>query len=146
MNPQKIKLIVVIAGWLAFSFPSSVSAELPPRPIPPAQNPTTELKGAKIILSISLNSEAEVTENTWTQVQWQDNSGTWHNVDGWGGQPTYNHDSHNYEVEWWLDKGHFAAGPFRWKILASKSDSNFAHYSDPFYLPSRSNTTTVIDF
>ena len=51
----------------------------------------------------------------WTQIQWRDDKGIWHDVDGWGGTPIENH-----VVHWYVGPEHLGKGPFRWQILTQE--------------------------
>ena len=75
----------------------------------------------------------------WTVVQWQDNTGGWHNVEGWQGA----FDEGNKKV-WWVAVADFNKGPFRWAAYQGRGGELLA-VSEPFYLPHMPNETMPIE-
>lgn len=110
-------------------------ADLPPRPVPPTPPKSTPNDdpeaGAKIRLNIPLDSNlAHVDSETWTQVQWRDADGHWHDVTGWRGTLYFNPQLNQWETEWWVDQEHFGTGPYKWVVeLKSKHLE-----TEPFHL------------
>lgn len=74
----------------------------------------------------------------WSQVQWRDTAGRWHDVDGWQGGYTRNN-----EVLWWVSQKDLGTGPYRWLIAAGPGGPVLA-YSDPFLVPDRRGEQTTI--
>jgi len=70
--------------------------------------------------------------NPWAVVQWQDQAGNWHNVEGWQGRL----DTANYQ-RWWVAWGNFGQGPFRW-IITNGPGGAVLEASLPFTLPADS--------
>lgn len=126
-------------------YPSSVFADLPPRPIPPSE-PQSEpqshpaevdqIEGAKIVLILPAEDHPTINQTSWTTVQWQDKHGKWHDVAGWQGTPTFNPEAHQWEVEWWVGEENLSAGPFRWVIEGQKSQFRGKQFTPSFQLPS----------
>jgi len=86
-----------------------------------------------------VETETAVSPTTWTQIQWQDYQGNWHNVDGWRGTV-----DQNRRVTWWVGEDNLETGPFRWLAYATEgSDEPIAAISEPFILPSVRQTTEV---
>jgi hypothetical protein len=117
---------------------NGVAVQLTPRPTliplptetpPPAATPIfvapAVINGAYIELYIA-NGQAK-----WTVVQWQDDLGAWHVVDGWQGMP-----DEQGHVRWWVSSTEFGLGPFRWVVYDKPSGMPLAT-SQPFDLPSR---------
>ena len=127
----------------------SALAALPsPPPPPPTAEPgyvasAAPPNGALIVLSypidqLPLHAWADVA----TLVQWQDNSGNWHAVDGWRGRFDSVNGDKAYKV-WWLSSEHFGTGAFRWTIY-SLADGAIYAVSAPFNLPSYPGETVHV--
>ncbi len=69
----------------------------------------------------------------WTVVQWQDNSGGWHAVEGWQGAPDQVAGGTATKV-WWLSATQLGQGPFRWAVLENYGGQRLG-LSAPFSLP-----------
>lgn len=107
------------------------TGNLPPREttVPPKQTQKAKEPSpatAKIVLRIQ-----PAWPGLWTVVQWQDNAGGWHHVDGWQG--TYNQKD---RVIWNVEQKDLGAGPFRWVVMTNTAGSLLA-MSPPFSLPTR---------
>jgi len=76
----------------------------------------------------------------WSVVQWQDNTGNWHDVEGWRGTV----DQRGYR-NWWVEAKDFGKGPFRW-IVTRRPGAPPMAISEQFYLPTvaRNNVLVVI--
>ncbi len=83
-------------------------------------------------------------DNLWTVVQWQDEKGTWHTIEGWQGTLD--------EVEepllagkkrWWVVEADLGKGPFRWVVYQSQGGKTLAA-SAPFDLPGSKGTTEEV--
>ncbi len=125
-----IFLILAGALWLVGMLaPARAGQGLPPRetPIPTRSHEGDRHdgpSGAHIVLH-ALSAPAEV----WTVVQWQDNAGGWHDVEGWQGTL----DAGDRKV-WWLASNLFGKGPFRWSVYQGDRARLLAT-SESFYLP-----------
>lgn len=126
--------IVVLLSWpLSFARADEGGPQLPPRHPPPAtpgpgnddgdhgHNPPP---GAYI----ELQTQAAPPE-AWTKVQWQDQAGDWHEVEGWQGTL-----ESGGNKRWWVAAKDFGRGPFRWVVMAGKGGQLLA-FSAPFNLP-----------
>ena len=141
-------IVVVIAGILItttlFLAAAPVNAALPPR-TPPAA-PTTipgvpGVPGVRTVYTpgggyIELHISSAQPE-AWTIVQWLDDNGVWHDVDGWRGM------SKAGAIKWWVDLGDFNKGPFRWITFESKNGKHLSD-SSSFYLPDATGQTIVV--
>jgi len=151
--------VIVVMGQL----PSS-AAPLQPGPTAPAPTWTpgspapkpplgpakaSRPAGGRIVLQVQFpdtwSSMGIAWQQLWTVVQWQDEKGAWHDVDGWqGGLDAVTEDVG--EKSWWLPGSLFGKGPFRWLVLASRGGQLLA-VSEPFDLPDERNglrTVTVV--
>ena len=70
-------------------------------------------------------------QDLWTRIQWQDASGSWHDIEGWQG--AFNP---NQRVLWYVGEAHLGDGPFRWLVFENQQGDLLA-MSQPFTLPSR---------
>lgn len=116
---------------LAITLVNPVSADLPPRPIPPpapTDVPQPRLLGGWIQL------QAQNAKAQGTVVQWQDSAGNWVNVESWrgafdaviGGVGT---------KTWWVDQSTFGPTPYRW-VVYDPTNNQVVATSAPFNLPS----------
>ncbi len=125
---------LLIAAFAALQTPKAVQA-LPPRPEPMTNNETpTPAKGGFIVLTVD-----GAASDVWTTIQWQDDDGDWHLVDGWQG-----HTNAENEVKWYVAKDNLGSGPFRWLVYDESCGSLLAR-SDPFDLPGQSRQTVRVD-
>lgn len=105
-----------------------------------ADNPSIQystipgLEGGLIELTIE-----PMQPDIWTQVQWQDTSGTWHDVTGWQGAPN----AETGKVTWWVGPDDLGKGPFHWIIFENPGGPQIAS-SDPFDLPADSGQILYI--
>lgn len=126
--------IICIVAAVALT-PTLALAELPPRPTRPASQTTSDAdsgadSGEPVGGYIRLQMP-ETNLGLWTVVQWQDQVGKWHDVEGWRG----NLDD-GFQKTWWVHPANFGQGPFRWVIYQS-ADGPFLAASNPFYLPTQ---------
>ena len=149
MNKQRGFLLIgsALTIILSLSFailPGPVRADLPPRPTPIIDTPPSynTPPGSRIRLQAKFATTwpwREIHWQTcWTQVQWQDALGTWHDVEGWqGGFDDVMLDPDGLvtgEKTWWLARKNQGTGPFRWLVtLGRKGDLLVT--STPFDLP-----------
>lgn len=141
MISKKILIVPLLATCLLLIPVSRVSADLPPRPVPPSQN-ELENKGAKLILI--LPKDSQFTEDTWTRVEWQNAQGDWKLVDGWQGSPTFRVEQDYWEVEWWVGQENFSTGPYRWQVFHDQNSRKPLSTSKPFYLPSQQDSVLSV--
>lgn len=125
MNKKlSLLLIVILMGPAILAFTQTPAAELPPRP-PPA----TPIRGAQIALV--LPPDAVPSPWWWSVVQWQDDQGLWHDVDGWQG--TF--DPATGRVVWWVGPEQLGRGPFRWLVYDTAERHHEVGRSAPFQMP-----------
>ena len=122
--------------------PLSVQAgpTLPPRD-PPTPTPSPDKdKGDKDKPAgayIELQTQIAST-GAWSVVQWQDNAGGWHDVEGWRGPLA---DSNNRRC--WVAAKDFGTGPFRWAVTQGQG-GQLLGASAPFKLPNGANETLQV--
>ena len=117
--------------------PPRPGSDLPPRPNPNRPLSTFDKSGAAEGAYISLQPSAPAV-GLWTVVQWQDDLGRWHEVEGWQGTFDGDHKT------WWVDVKDFKTGPFRWVVFQDQNGEPLM-YSEPFYLPQSPFETVVIE-
>ena len=131
------------------TIPTSVPTSMPtPRPtdqatpVPTTEAPTKEapappqpvIDGGFIQLNIY-----GLGGRPWTQIQWLDRDGIWHDVNGWGG-----HLTENNNVLWYVGSNHLGTrSAFRWQIYDSEGGSLLAT-SDEFRLPTVAKETVYV--
>ena len=123
---------------------------LPPRPpnLPP--RPTPQPAPSSLTFESESESESEsdggghielyvqpTQAGLWTIVQWQDNAGGWHDIEGWQGTLDEGH-----KKVWWVAPAESGKGPFRWAVYQSPKGKLLAQ-SESFYLPSAGQTMRV---
>lgn len=139
-------LVIILSVWagLIINWPGPVQAgsELPPRDTPaPSQPGDDDRRGDNdkpVGAFIELHPQTASTD-LWAVVQWQDSTGTWHEVEGWRGALT----ADGYQ-QWWVAAKDFGAGPFRWVITPDSNGSPLA-ISLPFKLPIQANQILQIE-
>jgi hypothetical protein len=160
INSWKIWIALITTLVLAFGSRTLLRAgELPPRPTPePAPTlPTTETsKGGESLASIALYATFPSTwpwyhlhgQQLLTVVQWQDEDGFWHDVEGWrGGFDRFdvNVDGSAVGIKtWWLAEQNFGAGPFRWIVYRDADRTQRLVTSEVFDLPGRDGSQHVV--
>lgn len=133
MNKNRTFLLILfLMGLAVLAFAQAPTAELPPRP--PTATPTL---GAQIALAPPAGMA--VSPWWWSVVQWQDDHGQWHNVDGWQGtfDPTG-------RVVWWVGPEHLGSGPFRWVVYETAERLHEVGRSEPFHLPGQHLATLEV--
>jgi hypothetical protein len=108
---------------------------LPPRLPPPSDQPSNPERRSDDDDSNPVGAYIElqtlpILVQAWTVVQWQDQIGGWHEVEGWHG--TVELDG---SKRWWVAAKDFGKGPFRWVVMA-KNDGQPLATSLSFNLPS----------
>ena len=135
--PLLALLLLVTLPALAYNMTDadmhSPRPELPTR-TPTAVPPTITPKQPTAVASIVLISDGDV-DGLQTAVEWQDNSGNWHVVEGW--QSPFNKYK---QVTWAVAAADYGKGPFRWVV--SRSNMAIMSSSD-FYLPLSGNERVV---
>ncbi len=130
-------LIFVLA---VLAWPLATQAEgLPPRATPTPVSAPQDDNGGGPENPLGAFIELQVTparSGLWAVVQWQDSTGSWHDVDGWRGslEP-------GGSQRWWVAAGDFGKGPFRWMVQPGGPDSSL---SAPFKLPSGAGETVRV--
>lgn len=162
-NVIRLLLLVGVVGvlTLAMSQPSiTVSAALPPRPtpsptpiptLPPTPTPLAAspkiANGGVIQLQISFDPDwpwdVAHWQTLWTVVQWQDQRGVWHDVEGWQGSLDELVNVQGYK-SWWVASENLGRGPFRWAIYKSQGGI-LLYISEPFDLPATSSERVTVE-
>jgi LysM repeat protein len=104
---------------------AGLSATSSGQPAPTIRMFSGETEGAFIELQAN-----PLRGGLWTQVQWQDALGGWHDVDGWRGSFSEEEQS----VLWYVGKQLLGAGQFRWQVFEQRGGAPLST-SLPFYLP-----------
>lgn len=130
-------------------------AELPPRPdlpttVPPQQTSTGT---AGLLLHATYPADWPWTRVHWqtplTVVQWQDQDGIWHDVEGWQGSPDLIIPGPSNTMvglkAWGVAAKDFGTGPFRWLVYADSSRAKRLATSEPFTLPSHSGHRRTVE-
>lgn len=137
---------------IALALPAAAAegtSNLPPRPdppppyLPPTPAPSPAQRhsaGAYVRLIVAPGTPGEAAPAAiWTVVQWEDEAGAWHDVDGWCGHLD---DARVGTKTWWVSAADYGRGPFRWVVLEDQ-DGPMQAASAPFDLPS--GTGRVLD-
>jgi hypothetical protein len=151
-------LLAVAFVCLVIATTSGPSAAQTPNSLPPppsADQDTSQLAsgpppaGGFIQLRVQL-PETWASANTswqdlWTVVQWQDEKGTWRDIEGWQGMP----DGIEEPVlagkkKWWVMEADLGKGPFRWVVYQSQGGQMLAT-SAPFDLPESKGETVRVE-
>jgi hypothetical protein len=87
-------------------------------------------------------------QELWTIVQWQDNEGRWHDVEGWQGTLDSITVADDGKVTgkktWWVGEKDLGTGPFRWRVYRGKGSWLLAT-SAPFDLPAAIGQKIVVE-
>ncbi len=123
-------LILAGALWLiGLPLPAQAGHGLPPRETPvPTHSPDGDRRDSPSGAHIVLHAPS-ARAGVWTVVQWQDNAGGWHDVEGWQGTLDAGE-----QKTWWLAPNLFGKGPFRWLVYRGDRARLLAT-SASFYLP-----------
>ena len=120
---------------------------LPPRPEPASESPPVVGGGIELRVYATQADTSRVVdwESVQTLVQWQDDLGGWHDVDGWRGTLDETYSDGGYKL-WFVSEEHLGTGPFRWVIypVAKTPDDETLATSDPFNTPSSDNETVRV--
>lgn len=139
--------------WLSTTAVSTTAAptDLPPRPTvaptatslptstptPPTVTPAPAVQGGFISLHV-----ADGSRTMWSQVQWQDALGEWHDVAGWQGHLDERVPGGRGKT-WWVAPEDLGAGPFRWQLFAGE-EGDLLGVSEPFGLPEERGEVVVV--
>ena len=109
-----------------------------PQPVPPSTLPAPSSDKSESPVGCYIDLQVHAPQSMgWTVVQWQDDQGNWHDVEGWQGTLDAGH------KKWWVDLKDFGRGPFRW--LVYRDDPGEPQFmSEPFYLPQVPFETTTV--
>ena len=87
-------------------------------------------------------------QNLWTVVQWQDDRGVWHDVEGWQGSLDEAVTGEDGTVvghkTWWVAHDDLGKGPFRWQVRRDKQGAPIGT-SETFDLPFQRRVSTTIE-
>jgi hypothetical protein len=86
-------------------------------------------------------------QELWTIVQWQDEFGHWHNVEGWQGsldKVTEKNEMIVGRKTWWLASDLFGKGPFRWMVYRVQK-GKLVGESESFYLGECPGKTVIVE-
>ncbi len=126
--------ILLVVGWM--SSPVAVTADpLPPRPtLTPHPSLTPQAMGGSgregyIELDVPTHQIA-----LWTVVEWQDNFGNWHAVEGWQGTLDEINSAGIGRKVWWVSGSDMGKKLFRWQVYQSRNGQLLVT-SHPFELP-----------
>jgi len=112
---------------------------LPPRPTPMPPSAALPAGGA-IVLQVQ--GDLAAWPALWTLVEWEDEQGAWHPVEGWVG-PLDTVTATGGEKGWGIPPEHFGQGPFRWVIYTRQGGDRLVQ-SAAFLLPGQPGETTVV--
>ncbi|MGD1993228.1 MAG: hypothetical protein PVI59_08555 [Anaerolineae bacterium] len=126
---------------------------LPPRPstpTPAVQTPAPAKAapvGASIVLLITFDDDWPTRglawQDLWTVVEWQDENGAWHVVEGWqGGVDKVA--GHTGRATWWLANDLLGRGPFRWVVYQHQGGPVMV-ISESFHLPAFRGGIVTVD-
>jgi len=121
-------------------------------PPPPTDQPAPVVTGATIELRaafpVTWPWETAHWGTLWTVVQWQDEHGDWHDVEGWRGElDAVEIDAEGQVVgfkNWWVAPENLGTGPFRWRVFARAGGPAVAT-SDPFDLPATTGQIVTVE-
>jgi hypothetical protein len=141
-----LALVVVLLLGLSLALaPRSSEASPLPLPTRPEDAPAgggDDDGGDKDDQPVGAHIELHVpgaVEGTWTVVQWQDDDGNWHDIEGWRGQLDA-----SGRQKWWVAGKDFGTGPFRWQVIEGR-ESEVLATSASFDLPGHGGEMMVIE-
>ncbi len=164
-----ILLILMALSLLAVAAPEPLPPRPPtptPTPIPtptppptpvvtptiPSASPSGEVGGGWIELRPQFPAawpwERVHWQELWTVVQWRDEWGRWHTVEGWqGGLNGVTRTADGLvagQQWWWVDGVDLGKGPFRWLVFRHRGGPQIGA-SELFYLPDRPGQVVPIE-
>jgi len=107
-------------------------------PLVPSETPIVRTVPPLTGASLQLNAPS-APDSASTIVQWQDELGGWHAVEGWRGEL-----GAEGQITWWVLKANFAQGPFRWVVYTEPGGEVWG-VSENFFLPSASGEALTIN-
>ncbi len=125
-------LLVVSIGLIWPMLQVQAGPPLPPRNDPPTTAQPDDDNGADDESVVGAYIELRVQPDRsglWAVVQWQDEPGDWHDVDGWQGTL----ETGGYR-RWWVAQKDFGTEPFRW-VAVQESGGPVLGISETFSLP-----------
>jgi hypothetical protein len=141
-----LALVVVLLLGLSLALAPARSAASPlPLPTRPEDAPAggdDDGGGDRDDVPVGAHIEMHVPgapAGTWTVVQWQDDDGNWHDIEGWRGQLDA-----SGRQKWWVAGKDFGTGPFRWQVIAGREGQPLAT-SASFNLPGNAGEMMVIE-
>jgi len=148
----------IALGILAMQLAMAQAAPLPLPPLPPPPTPSqaqaapAKFTGGFIELRAQFPQAWQWNRSHWQElwavVQWQDDKGTWRNVEGWQGSLDEVVTDEGGTVvghkTWWVAKEDLGKGPFRWRVYRSEGGALIAT-SEAFDLPSQKRATTTVE-
>ena len=145
----------LLAVALLLSPVQTALADLPPRhpPKPDCQAaPKPATAGAFVELHVHFGPAWPWStvhwQDLWTVVQWQDEKGHWHDVEGWRGRLNYVVAGEGGETVgtqvWWIAESDLGGGPFRWLIFRGEEGGRLAT-SELFYPPDCNGRTVSVE-
>lgn len=150
----RLGAVAVVGILLAvIALPMAVQAaplSLPPRPpMPGSESSKGGDRGAAIQLRARFPEEPLGVhwQELWTIVQWRDEHGYWHDVEGWQGtlDKVVREDGQVDGIKtWWLFGDLFGRGPFRWVVYKTQG-GRLITVSDQFHLPDCAGATLTVE-
>ncbi len=147
----RLRILALLFGIFGFLLTALWNGQQGPRPLLaaeptrvqptalpwPTHTPVPQVIRVPVATILLTVSESDTPLNS--VVQWQDDMGGWHEVEGWRGTVGGN------RTVWWVEAKDWGKGPFRWLVYESgtEADSILA-VSGEFYLPSRQGEVTRI--
>jgi hypothetical protein len=118
---------------------------------PPPPPAASAMEGATIELRAVFPAtwpwETSGWREVWTVLQWQDEKGRWHDVEGWRGElEEVEIDTAGQAVglrSWWVADEDLGTGPFRWTVYQSQG-GKLLGMSEPFNLPETIGQKVVV--
>jgi hypothetical protein len=149
-NIQKAKVsiglaisLIALLIWLGWGPLSSQAAPPPREPTPtpstahvPPHSDQDHQPATPLYAQLELEVQ-NASPGLWTVVQWQDEAGYWHDVEGWQGTL-----DEGYTKKWVVAAKDLGTGPFRWTVY--QASGREAVSSEPFMLPSEPYTVLRI--
>ena len=145
----------LLAVVLLHPLAQTALADFPPRlpPEPAAQSKARPVPyGGYIRLGVRFSQAwpwaSAPWQDLWTIVQWQDDKGYWHEVEGWQGGLDGVAIGESGEVigkqVWWVAESDLGKGPFRWLICQGEGGRRLAT-SESFDLPGSEGRTVQVE-
>ena len=127
--------LLVLAGLPAPG--AQAGPTLPPRDTPTPVRPHDDNDDRPVGAYLELRVLG-APGGAWAVVEWQDNAGGWHAVEGWSGTL-----DEKGNQRWWVDAKDLGKGPFRWVVSQEHAGPAWG-VSAPFSLPAAAGETTQV--